>query len=64
MKSDLKMDTLFRNIAKQLKKAIEEKDISISELAKKADVSDATLSRILSGEANPSFDKIVRIAKS
>lgn len=58
------MDTLFKNIAKQLKKALETKDISLSELAKNADVSDATLSRILSGDANPSFDKIVRIAKA
>lgn len=57
------MDKLLKNISKEIKKALKESGLSVSELAQKANISDATLSRIMSGDANPSFDKIVRIAK-
>ncbi len=47
-----------------LKKAMEDKGISASELARECGVSMASLSRILSGQVNPSFSNMAKIAKA
>lgn len=54
---------MLKKISVKLKKALEKSDMTTSELAKSSGVSDATLSRILSGAVSPSFEKIVKIAQ-
>lgn len=56
------MTDLPATFTERLKDALTEHNLSSSELAKRADVSVATLSRILSGQVTPSFTNMAKIA--
>lgn len=47
-----------------LQRIVKEKQISLTALGKETGVSTATLSRILSGQVNPSFSNMIKIAKA
>jgi ribulose-bisphosphate carboxylase large chain len=51
-------------LGQTLKMLLQEHDISAAELARRADLSVASLSRILNDQTNPSFDSVSRLAKA
>ena len=51
-------------LGQTLKALIIEQNISAAELARRADLSVASLSRILNDQTNPSFDSVTRLAKA
>lgn len=52
------------SLGQTLKTILSEQNLSAAELARRADISVASLSRILSGQTNPSFESVSRIAKA
>lgn len=51
-------------LGQTLKALIVEHDISAAELARRADLSVASLSRILNDQTNPSFESVIRLARA
>ena len=58
------METVTENptLGQILKALLAEQHLSAAELARRADISVANLSRILSGQTNPSFESVTRLA--
>lgn len=50
------------NLPEALKKILDQKNMSASDLSRQSGVSMATLSRILSGQVSPSLDNVVKLA--
>ncbi|PIZ29530.1 MAG: hypothetical protein COY40_06810 [Alphaproteobacteria bacterium CG_4_10_14_0_8_um_filter_53_9] len=55
-------NTAFPHLAPTLKKLLEAHNLTASELSRQSGISVATLSRMLSGQGNPTFENICRLA--
>ena len=56
------MTKVVANFNDRLNEALEKRDIRAVDLAKRIDISEATMSQYRSGYAKPKYDRIVRIA--
>ena len=58
------MEKLIKNISQQLRKALDEKAMSLSDLSESSNVTEQVLNDILSGQNSPSFEEVIQIAKA